>query len=79
MDWFPIDLPPLLWALIAIVASILYFSALIDAAKRPPRQWERAHMNKPLWIFGLLAFPWAGLFFYALSARPRLKSVSVVD
>ncbi|MGH2806469.1 MAG: hypothetical protein ACRDKT_04250 [Actinomycetota bacterium] len=36
-------------------------------------------MSKALWILGLLIFPWAGLFFYALSARPRLRSPRTIQ
>jgi hypothetical protein len=74
MESFPIGLPEMLWASIFVVASVGYFWALIDAAKRPSQEWRDSGMNKALWILGLLIFPWAGLFFYVVIARPRFTS-----
>lgn len=78
-DSFPIALPDLVWAALAVSAVVVYFWALTDAATRAGSQWREVGMSKALWVLGLLTSPWVALFFYLVIARPRLTARPLPD
>jgi hypothetical protein len=58
--------------LVALVMTILWILALVDALRIPDATWQRAGQSKLLWVLVVVLLHLLGALLYAVMARPAL-------
>lgn len=66
----------LAFGLVFLLGAIFWLWMLIDALRRPAREWEAAGQNQIVHVVVIVVLGFIGAIVYALVARPRLQAVA---
>jgi hypothetical protein len=61
-----------LLVVVFLAGFVFWIWALVDAARRPQRQWATAGKSQALWLVVIVLLGWLGALLYCLIARPAL-------